>query len=134
MERDTVTGRHALRGLTLIEMLLALFVLSLLAGLALPIVTGGILRAKESALKEDLYVMRKAIDDYYADRGSYPGGLDELVARRYLRRMPSDPFTDSQESWRLVWTEAEGNEKSGIIDVQSGTNATDENGVAYADW
>lgn len=130
MERNTATGKYAMRGLTLIELLLALFVLSLLAGLVMPIVTGGIHRARESALKEDLYVMRKAIDDFHADTGAYPAELDELVAKRYLRQLPADPFTESRESWRLVWTE----EGKGIIDVRSGTDAIDENGVAYADW
>lgn len=129
-----MTGKARARGLTLIEMLLALFVLSLLAGLALPLVTGGIQHAKESALKEDLYVMRKAIDDYYADKGAYPESLDDLVAQRYLRRVPEDPFTENSGTWQLVWAEAEGEGKPGIMDVRSGAHATDDDGVAYADW
>lgn len=134
MERSTVTGKCAIRGLTLVELLLALFVLSLLAGLVMPIVTGGVHRAREAALKEDLYMMRKAIDDFYADTGAYPEELEDLVTKRYLRRLPADPFTESRESWRLVWTDEGDGRRKGIIDVRSGTDAFDENGVAYADW
>lgn len=129
-----MTGKAKTRGLTLIEMLLALFVLSLLAGLALPLVTGGIQQAKESALREDLYVMRKAIDDYYADNGAYPESLDELVTQRYLRRVPDDPFTQTSGSWQLIWTEADGKGTPGISDIRSGAHATDDDGVAYANW
>ncbi len=134
MERNTVTGKYPIRGLTLIELLLAMFVLSLLAGLVMPIVTGGIHHAKESALKEDLYMMRKAIDDFYADTGAYPEELEVLVTKHYLRRVPADPFTESRESWRLVWAEEGDGKRKGIIDVRSGTDAIDENGAAYADW
>lgn len=135
MGRDTVTGKAALRGHTLIELLLALFILALLASLVAPMVTGGIQRAKESALKEDLYRMRKAIDDYYADTNAYPVELEELVRKRYLRKVPADPLTDSRESWRLVRSEEEaGDDAKGIIDIRSGSDAVDGEGVAYVEW
>ncbi len=133
MGHGTVTGRAALRGHTLIELLLALFILALLAGLVAPMVTGGVQRAKESALKEDLYRMRKAIDDFYADTGAYPPELEELVKKRYLRSVPADPLTESRASWRLVWSE-EGDDAKGIIDVHSGSDDVDGEGVAYAEW
>lgn len=133
MGHDTVTGRARLRGHTLIELLLALFILALLAGLVAPMVTGGVYRAKEAALKEDLYRMRKAIDDFYADTGAYPVELEELVTKRYLRSVPSDPLTESRGSWRLVWSE-EGDDAKGIIDIHSGSDAVDGEGVAYAEW
>lgn len=134
MEHAIVTGRAAFRGLTLIELLLTLFILSLLASLAFPIVTGGIHRAKESALKEDLYTVRKAIDHYYADTKTYPADLEELVEKRYLRSIPDDPFTDSRETWGLIWSEEVEGDKKGINDIRSGSDAVDENGVAYAEW
>jgi general secretion pathway protein G len=133
MGHDTVTGR-ATRGHTLIELLLALFILALLAGLVAPIVTGGVHRAKESALKEDLYRMRKAIDDYYADTGAYPPELEELVRKRYLRSVPADPLTESRESWRLAWSEEADDAPRGIIDLHSGSDAVDGDGIAYAEW
>ena len=132
--RDTVTGKTRLSGHTLIELLLALFILALLASLAVPVVSGGISRAKESALKEDLYHLRKAIDDHYADTGAYPAELDELVRKRYLRRAPVDPLTDRRDSWRLTWAEGEGEHPPGIVDVHSGSDELDSEGVPYADW
>src|SRR6185312_11269908 len=89
--------RH--RGFTLIELLLVLFLVALLASLVGPALTSGIQRARESALKEDLHVLRKALDDYYADNGSYPPELQVLVDKRYLRNVPVDPFTDRGDSW-----------------------------------
>jgi general secretion pathway protein G len=134
MGHGTVTGKAALRGHTLIELLLALFILALLASLVAPMVTGGIQRAKESALKEDLYRMRKAIDYYYADTYGYPAELQELVKKRYLRSVPVDPLTDSRESWRLVRSEEGGDEPEGIVDIRSGSDDVDGDGVAYAEW
>ena len=134
MGHAIVTGKAAIRGHTLIELLLALFILALLAGLVAPMVTGGIQRAKESALKEDLYRMRKAIDDYYADTNAYPVELEELVRKRYLRSVPADPLTESRESWRLVWSEEAGGDPKGIIDIHSGSDAIDGDGVAFAEW
>jgi general secretion pathway protein G len=126
-----VTGRTH-RGHTLIELLLALFIMALLASLVAPLVTGGVSRAKESALKEDLYHLRKAIDDHYADTGAYPAALDDLVSKRYLRRVPVDPLTNSRESWRLVWSEGEGT--AGVVDLHSGSDEVDADGVPYAEW
>jgi general secretion pathway protein G len=134
MGHDIVTGKAAVRGHTLIELLLALFILALLAGLVAPMVTGGVNRAKESALKEDLYRMRKAIDDYYADTGAYPVELEELVRKRYLRSVPADPLTESRESWRLVWSEEAGDDPKGVLDIHSGSDEVDGEGVAYAEW
>lgn len=125
-----MTGRA--RGHTLIELLLALFIVALLAGLVAPMVTGGVHRAKEAALKEDLYRMRKAIDDFYADTGAYPPELEVLVRKRYLRRVPVDPLTESRETWRLVWSEDE--DLRGVVDIRSGSDEVDTDGVAYAEW
>jgi general secretion pathway protein G len=125
-----VTGKRT-RGHTLIELLLALFIMALLASLVAPLVTGGVSRAKEAALKEDLYHVRKAIDDHYADTGTYPPALEDLVSRRYLRRVPVDPLTDSR-NWRLVWAEGEG--VPGVVDLHSASDEVDADGVAYADW
>jgi general secretion pathway protein G len=93
------------RGFTLIEMLLVLMLIALLASLVTPVVIGGVQRARESTLRADLYALRKAIDDYYADTGTYPPELDELVAKRYLRRIPPDPLTESRDTWILVRAE-----------------------------
>jgi general secretion pathway protein G len=121
-------------GFTLIEMLLVLLLVALLASLVAPVVTGGIQRARESTLKEDLYALRKAIDDYYADLGSYPPELDELVKRRYLRRIPADPVTEKRESWVLVRAEDDKGAKAGIVDVRSGSDERASDGSYFKDW
>lgn len=134
MERDTKTGRAG-QGFTLIELLLALLLVALLVSLVAPVVTGSIQRAKESTLKENLYVLRKAIDDYYADTGKYPAELDELVQKRYVRKIPRDPMTDSKDTWQLVRADSEGtDDASGIIDLRSGSDATASDGTAFKDW
>lgn len=120
-------------GFTLIELLIVLTLLALIASIVTPIVASSILRAKEAALKENLFVMRKAIDDYYADTGKYPGELQELAEKRYVRKIPVDPLTGRDDTWILVRDEGEG-EENGIIDVRSGSEDKSADGQAYKDW
>ncbi len=124
------------RGFTLLELLLVMVLLALMAALAAPLVTGGIQRARESTLKSDLYTLRKAIDDFHADNGAYPKELDELVARRYLRRIPPDPLTEKRDTWVLVRAEDEkgGGDAAGIIDVKSGSAEQASDGSYFKDW
>ena len=123
------------RGFTLMELLLVLALIALLASLVTPVVTGSIHRARESTLKENLFTMRKSIDDYYADNGGYPADLDLLVQKRYLRKIPTDPLNDRRDFWVLVRTDDDSQGKGdGIIDVHSGSEEKDDNGVAYKDW
>jgi len=121
------------RGFTLIELLLVLLVVALLASLVTPVVTGGVQRARESTLKEDLYALRKAIDDYYADNGNYPPELEELVKKRYLRRIPTDPVTEKRDTWLLVRSEEDKSGK-GIVDVRSGSQDKASDGSYFKDW
>ena len=121
------------RGFTLMELLLVLLIVTLLASLVAPVVTGGVQRARESTLKEDLYALRKAIDDYYADNGSYPGELEDLVSKRYLRRIPTDPVTEKRDSWLVVRSEDEKAGK-GILDVRSGSQDKASDGSYFKDW
>lgn len=122
-----------MRGFTLMELLLVLALVALLASLSAPMVNNSIVRARESALKEDLYIMRKAIDDYYADVGAYPNELSVLVEKRYLRRIPTDPFTDRADSWVLVRDDSEGS-SNGIMDVLSGAEGEAQSGDPYREW
>lgn len=116
------------RGFTLIEILVVLVLVALLASIATPIVSSSILRARESTLKENLFVMRKAIDGYYADNRTYPQSLQLLVEKRYIRAVPVDPVTDSVETWELVFAE------EGIIDIHSGSSNTASDGTKYNEW
>ena len=128
-------GIRTRRGFTLIEMLLVLLLLALIATLVTPVVTGGIQRARESTLRTDLYALRKAIDDYYADTGAYPPELEELVTKRYLRRIPPDPLTESRDTWILVRAEEDKAAKGGgILDVRSGSPEQARDGSHFKDW
>lgn len=132
-EPVTVSGNFGAeeRGFTLVELLLVLFVVALLASLVAPVVTGTIHQARESALKEDLHIMRKALDDFYTDNGRYPESLKQLVEKRYMRKIPVDPFTDSA----TTWVEVKGQEKdTGVMDVRTGSEEKAADGVAYRDW
>ena len=123
------------RGFTLMELLLVMLLLALLASLAAPVVTGGIQRARESTLKEDLYTLRRAIDDYYADTGAYPPELEELVKKRYLRRIPPDPLTEKRDTWVLVRSEDDrAGKASGILDIRSGSQERANDGSYFKDW
>jgi len=121
------------RGFTLIELLFVLVIVALLAGIVGPVLVNSIGNARESTLKEDLFVMRKAIDDYYADNGKYPAELVNLTDRRYLRRIPADPLTQRNDTWVLVRVSSDDGE-GGIVDVHSGSNAKASDGTAYRDW
>lgn len=123
---------HLKAGFTLVEMLVVLAILALLLTLASPRYFDSIDRAKEAALKQDLTTVRDSIDKYYADTGRYPGTLDDLVDKKYIRQLPFDPITNSTETWQLFPPEPplEGN----IYDIKSGAEGIAKDGTAYADW
>jgi len=123
--------RESENGFTLVELLLVLFVVALLASLVAPVATRSIQQARESSLKEDLHVMRKAIDDYYTDNNRYPESLQQLVEKRYLRKIPVDPFTDKTETWIEVKSESK---EAGVIDVRSGSEDKPAEGPPYREW
>ena len=119
-------------GFTLVELLVVLAILALLLTLAVPRYFNGIERAKEATLRHDLNTLRESIDKYYADTGKYPTALDDLVARKYIRKLPIDPITEDSETWVLIAPEPplEGD----IYDIRSGAQGTAKDGSKYADW
>ncbi|HKK06823.1 MAG TPA: prepilin-type N-terminal cleavage/methylation domain-containing protein [Gammaproteobacteria bacterium] len=117
------------RGFTLIELMVVLLLLALLASIVAPVATKSVGRAKESTLKEDLFILRKGLDDYYSDHGKYPEELQTLVEEHYIRDVPKDPVTDDAGSWVLKRTD-----DNGIIDVHSGADGTARDGTRYSDW
>lgn len=129
MEVNTRTGKRFLCGFTLIELLVVLLLVSILASIVAPMLTKSILKANESALRENLYVLRKTIDDYYADKGVYPDRLEKLQDERYLRRLPADPV--SKGDWIVEFSQ---NEPRGIIDVRSSSDDLALDGTPYAGW
>ena len=124
-------------GFTLMEMMIVMVLIVILAGIGLSVYGNSVQRAKEATLKEDLFRMRDAIDQYYADKNKYPGSLDDLVSEKYLRAVPVDPFTTSADTWQTTTSEPDpGNPslESGISNVKSGSDQTSLDGSRYADW
>lgn len=120
------------RGFTLIELLVALAIIALLLSLVVPRYFGGLTRAEEAVLKENLTVMRDAVDKHYADTGRYPATLDELVAKKYLRKVPEDPITQSNATWIVV---APSDPQLGAVyDVKSGAKGAGRDGKPYGEW
>src|ERR1051325_1274278 len=95
------------QGFTLIELMIVMVLIVTLASIGLTVYGNSITRAKEATLKEDLFRMRDAIDQYYADRNKYPASLETLGEEKYLRSVPVDPFTNSAETWETTMSEPE---------------------------
>ncbi len=124
-------------GFTLIELLVVTALVVVLASLALVGYQNSIVRAREAVLKEDLFRLRDAIDQYYADKNKWPQTLQDLVTDGYVREVPQDPITNSVESWQTVPAESDPTNPSaepGIFDVKSGSDRTALDGSPYAEW
>lgn len=124
-------------GWTLIELLVVMTLIGVLASMSLVQYRNSIQATKEAVLKADLFHMRDAIDQYYADKGSYPSSLQTLVSDGYLRAIPVDPITRSADSWTTTPAEADPNNPNaspGIYDVKSGAEGTAGDGSRYAEW
>ena len=132
-------GRGA--GFTLIELIIGVAIIGILATIAVPAMRTAPQRAREAALKENLFTIRSCIDQFHADRGRYPASLEELVSLGYLRSLPFDPITRSTDTWVAEYpevseeeTEREEEQGVGLIDVRSGAEGTALDGTLYADW
>ena len=132
-------------GFTLIELLIVVAIIGIIAGIAVVQLQNAPKKAREAVLKEDLYALRDCIDQYFADKGKYPESLDTLVEENYLRKLPTDPMTNSSETWQVVHAEADSDSgggggdpadsgAGGIIDVKSGADGTALDGTRYSDW
>lgn len=124
-------------GFTLIELVIVVSLIVILASIGMANYHNSIVRAREAVLKEDLFRMRDAIDQYYADKGSYPTDLNALVSDGYMRSVPKDPLTQSTTSWQTVQSQpdpANPTATPGVYDVKSGSNATALDGTKYSDW
>jgi len=124
-------------GFTLIELLVVISLISILAAMGVVQYRNSIQSTKESVLKTDLFRMRDAIDQYYADKNKYPASLDALVSEGYMRKIPEDPITKSADTWQTTPAEPDPSNPSaepGIYDVKSGAQGTALDGSSYADW
>ena len=130
------TGRSGQGGWTLVELTIVISLITVLAAIALVGYRNAITVSREAVLKEDLFRMRNAIDQYYADRGEYPSTLENLVTDGYLRTIPEDPLTGSAETWQTELAELDPADPfaQGIYDVKSSAEGVALNGTLYADW
>jgi prepilin-type N-terminal cleavage/methylation domain-containing protein len=120
-------------GFTLIELIVTLSIVALLLSIVVPHYTGRVSRAEEAVLRENLLLMRDALDKHYSDLGRYPEALGDLVSRRYLRSIPNDPFTRRADTWLVVAPPGPA-AAGGIYDVRSGSPASGSDGRPYAEW
>ena len=119
-------------GFTLVELMVVMAIIATLLSLAVPRYSGSVDKAKEAVLRENLASMRNALDKYYADSGLYPATLGDLVTKRYLRRVPDDPVTDSATTW--VTVPPPDPQKGAIADVRSGAPGKARDGSLYKSW
>jgi general secretion pathway protein G len=126
------------RGFTLLELMVVLTLLLILATMSMPIFELAIVHAREAVLKDDLYTLRKLIDEFTMDKQHPPTSLDDLVEAGYLRSgIPVDPFTGSNQTWRTDVEDVPLNPSqaaSGIVDVHSGSDETALDGTPYSSW
>ena len=120
------------RGFTLIELLVVMTILSLLLTIAVPHYFGHVDKTKEAVLHENLATLRDTLDKFFGDTGKYPASINELVAQRYLHRVPVDPITDSATTWVVI--PPADLQKGGVYDVKSGAPGKARNGTLYSSW
>ncbi len=124
------------KGYTLLELMIVVAIVGILVSLAIPHFQHSAMKAKETALRHNLFTMRAILDQYYADRGDYPLNLETLVESHYLRAIPVDPMTKSTTTWEEVYeTQEEGDDSpTGVYDVKSGSDEIALDGTPYNDW
>lgn len=130
-------GRGRQSGFTLIELLVVISMISILAAMGVVQYRNQIRRTQEAVLKKDLFEMRDAIDQYYADKGKYPATLTALVTDGYMRKIPPDPITQSPDTWQIEPAEVDPANPSGepgVYNIKSGAQGTALDGSAYADF
>jgi len=124
-------------GFTMIELLIVLSLMVILATIGMTQYRNSVIHSREAVLREDLFRLRDAIDQYYADKGQYPSALDALVSEHYIRAVPEDPFTKNNTSWQTIPAEPDPNNptaEAGVYDVKSGSDGTALDGTKYSDW
>ena len=127
-----MTGSGRARGFTLIELLVVMSIIAVLLTIAVPRYFKTLERSRETVLRQDLSVLREAIDKHFGDYGQYPDSLAALVERHYIRAVPVDPFTKSAEGWQMVVSED--SDHPGIRDVHSTAEGNGSDGTPFKEW
>ena len=119
-------------GFTLVELLVVMALIALLLTIATPRYFGSLEKSKETVLRQNLALTRESLDKYYGDTGKYPDSLEVLVSKKYLRKLPIDPITESSTTWIIV--APEDIEKGGVFDIKSGAVGKAADGTSFVDW
>jgi general secretion pathway protein G len=136
MVRRIRSGKRSL-GFTLIELMIAMAVISILVSVSVPMFNKSLVRSKETVLRQNLFAMRTVIDEFTYDKGKAPQSLDDLVQAGYLRKIPIDPMTGNDQTWEIIMEDvsnAVNQSEPGIFDVRSGSDKMSLEGTAYAEW
>jgi general secretion pathway protein G len=136
MERRIRSGKAVL-GFTLIELMIVMAIITVIMSIAVPMYQKSIIRSKEAVLRNNLFTLRTVIDEYTYDKQKAPQTLQDLVTEGYLRAVPYDPITGSDQSWKTIMedaTNATSQNEPGIWDVRSGSDLKSLEGTAYSDW
>jgi general secretion pathway protein G len=124
-------------GFTFVELMVVIAIIVILISMAIPIYSRSISRAKESVLKNNLFTLRTVIDNYTYDKQKAPQSLQDLVTDGYLREIPMDPITGTNQSWKTIMedaTQSVNQSEPGIFDVRSGSDRMGLDGTPYSDW
>lgn len=127
-----VSSSSGQTGFTLIELLVVMVIIATLLSIVAPRYFNSIDKAKEAVLRQDLSILRDSIDQFYSDTGNYPLSLEELVERSYLRRIPVDPLTESNETWISINSPNE--QEEGVYDIHTGYSGKAKDGTYYQEW
>jgi general secretion pathway protein G len=136
-QRTLQALKRAQQGFTLIELMVVMAIISVLLAIALPIYQKSIIRAKESVLRNNLFTLQTMIDEYTVDKQKAPESLQDLVSEGYLRQIPQDPMTGSNQTWKVIMEDTPvggSTNPPGIFDVKSGSEKIGLDGTAYSDW
>ena len=135
--QSEIGNRKSRRGFTLLELMVVISIILILLSFAVPAYQQHIRKAREAVLKEDLYQMRSAIDQYSLDKLRAPQSLEDLVSAGYMREVPVDPFTNTRDTWVVVQEDvvlSVDQNQPGISDVRSGAAIASSDGSLYSTW
>jgi general secretion pathway protein G len=134
---SAMTDRQQRRGFTIIELMIVLTIIGILVSIAIPTYQKSLIRANETVLRSNLFTLRTMIDEYTYDKQKGPQTLQELVDQGYLREVPMDPITKSNQSWKIIMEDALSSvsqTEPGIFDVRSGSDQKSLEGTMYSEW